>query len=125
MRGLMPGKEPRLLRGKSGPRKGKIYYVAETRLVGKERDYLNRCIDSNWISSRGPFIPAFERAFAAQAGCDRYLVKPCTTDQLVEAKGSLGDTAERALLLPALAISARQLAGPGGRRSDCALDQGR
>jgi len=70
MRDLMPGREPRLLHCASGPRKGKIYYVAETRLTGHERDYLNRCIDSNWISSRGSFIPAFERAFAAQAGCD-------------------------------------------------------
>jgi perosamine synthetase len=59
-----------LLRCTSGPRKGKTYYVAETRFAGNEREYLNQCIDLNWISSKGPFIPAFERAFAAQAGCD-------------------------------------------------------
>jgi perosamine synthetase len=67
---LIPGKEPRVLRCTGGPRKGRIYHVAETRLAGNERDYLNQCIDSNWISSKGPFIPAFERAFAPQAGCD-------------------------------------------------------
>jgi hypothetical protein len=61
---IVPNREPRLLRCASGPRKGKVYHVAETRLVGNERDYLNQCIDSNWISSRGPFVPAFEGAFA-------------------------------------------------------------
>jgi hypothetical protein len=34
---LIPGKEPRLMRCASGPRKGTIYYVAETRLAGNER----------------------------------------------------------------------------------------
>jgi perosamine synthetase len=70
IRDLIPGKEPRLFRCAGGPRKGGLYHVAETRLVGHERDYLNQCIDSNWISSKGPFVSAFERAFAPKAGCD-------------------------------------------------------
>ena len=32
--------------------------------------YLNQCIDSNWISSKGPFVNKFERAFAREAGCE-------------------------------------------------------
>ena len=51
-----------------GPRSGRFYPVAETRLVGNERRYLNECIDSNWISSRGPFVGRFEAAFAREAG---------------------------------------------------------
>jgi perosamine synthetase len=74
---LIPGKEPRLLPCASGPRKGQIYPVAETRFVGNERRYLNECIDSNWISSKGPFIRKFEQAFAPQAGCD--FAVPCAS----------------------------------------------
>src|SRR5258707_14503156 len=70
LRDMVPGKEPRLLRCASGPRRGRTYPVAETRLVGNERDYLNQCIDSNWISSKGPFVVAFERAFARETGCE-------------------------------------------------------
>jgi perosamine synthetase len=69
IRHLIPGKEPHLLPCASGPRKGKLYHVAETRLAGNERDYLNQCIDSNWISSKGPFVSQFESAFARYIGC--------------------------------------------------------
>lgn len=33
-------------------------------LGGNEKRYVNECLDSNWISSRGKFIGDFERAFA-------------------------------------------------------------
>jgi perosamine synthetase len=67
---LLPGEEPQLLPCSSGPRQSQVYYVAETRLVGNERKYLNDCIDSNWISSKGPFVRQFETEFARQAGCE-------------------------------------------------------
>jgi perosamine synthetase len=70
IRELLPAKEPRLLRCTSGPRRGKVYPVAETRLVGNESRYLEECVRSNWISSKGPFVRKFERAFAPEAGCD-------------------------------------------------------
>jgi len=69
LREIIPGVEPRLGRCDSGPRRGKTYPVAETNLVGNEREYLKQCIDSNWISSKGPFVDKFERAFAREAGC--------------------------------------------------------
>jgi perosamine synthetase len=69
LRGLMPDAEPRLARCHAGPRRGATYPVAETRLAGNERRYLAECIDTNWISSRGPFVTRFERAFAREAGC--------------------------------------------------------
>ncbi|HEX5056018.1 MAG TPA: DegT/DnrJ/EryC1/StrS family aminotransferase [Gammaproteobacteria bacterium] len=40
--------------------------VNEPLLDGRERDYLNQCIDSGWISSEGPFVERFERDFAAR-----------------------------------------------------------
>jgi perosamine synthetase len=43
--------------------------VAETLLDGNERRYVLECIDGNWISSAGPFVRRFERAFAERVGC--------------------------------------------------------
>ena len=66
---LIPGQEPVVAEAVSGPRRGRSYWVAETNLSGNERRYLNECIDTNWISSRGPFVSRFEAAFAREAGC--------------------------------------------------------
>ena len=68
--GLLPSEEPPLSPCPSGPRISRVYGVAETRLAGNERTYLNQCIDSNWISSKGPFVEQFEKAFAPHAGCE-------------------------------------------------------
>ncbi|HEX8489901.1 MAG TPA: DegT/DnrJ/EryC1/StrS family aminotransferase, partial [Chthoniobacterales bacterium] len=38
--------------------------VSEPDLSGNERRYVNECIETGWISSAGPFIEKFERAFA-------------------------------------------------------------
>ena len=37
-------------------------------MEGNERDYLNECIDSGFVSSVGPFVDRFEEAFAARVG---------------------------------------------------------
>lgn len=66
---LLPEPEPVLGRCPDGPRAGGSYPVAETRLNGNERRYLLECVDTNWISSRGPFVTRFETAFAHEAGC--------------------------------------------------------
>lgn len=38
--------------------------VNEPLLNGKEKQYLNECIDTGWISSEGPFVQKFEAVFA-------------------------------------------------------------
>ena len=38
--------------------------VAEPALVGREREYVLDCIESNWISSAGSYVERFEAAFA-------------------------------------------------------------
>jgi perosamine synthetase len=43
--------------------------IFEPFLGSKERKNLERCIDSNWISSQGEFILEFEDLFAAYHGC--------------------------------------------------------
>ncbi|MBC7972984.1 MAG: DegT/DnrJ/EryC1/StrS family aminotransferase [Verrucomicrobia bacterium] len=40
--------------------------VNQPLLDGKEKQYLNECIDTGWISSEGPFIQKFESEFAAR-----------------------------------------------------------
>ncbi len=40
-------------------------FVAQPSLSGNERKYVMDCLDSNWISSTGKYILAFEEAFAA------------------------------------------------------------
>ena len=69
---LIPGPEPELVPAPDrirAPGDTGLLRVCETRLDGNERRYLNECIDSNWISSGGAFVPRFERLFAEQMGC--------------------------------------------------------
>lgn len=42
--------------------------VNEPLLDGRERELLQACIDTGWISSEGPFVEQFESAFARRVG---------------------------------------------------------
>ena len=42
--------------------------VNEPLLDGNEKQYLQACIETGWISSEGPFVKAFEQQFAARMG---------------------------------------------------------
>ena len=44
--------------------------VYQPDLSGNERAYVNECLDSTWISSKGKFVTAFEEAFAGYIGVD-------------------------------------------------------
>ena len=39
-------------------------------LSGNERAYVNECLESGWISSKGKFVSVFEQAFAGYFGVD-------------------------------------------------------
>lgn len=41
------------------------YPVYQPSLTGNEKKYVNECLDSTWISSKGHFINEFEKAFAS------------------------------------------------------------
>lgn len=43
--------------------------VCEPFLSGKELGYVNDCLKTNWISSRGKYIDEFEQRFARYCGC--------------------------------------------------------
>ena len=51
--------------------------VCEPTLGGNEKKYVNECLDTNWISSGGRFIGAFERAFAD--ACQTKYAVACTS----------------------------------------------
>lgn len=42
--------------------------VYQPELSGNEKKYVNECLDSNWISSKGDFIQRFENGFSAFTG---------------------------------------------------------
>ena len=44
------------------------YPVYQPSLSGNEKKYVNECIDSTWISSKGKFLPVFEKKFAEYIG---------------------------------------------------------
>jgi perosamine synthetase len=72
---IIPGKDPELsVTIKRIPvseldLSGRIIPVCEPTLSGKEKEYVLDCLESNWISSAGKYIPAFEEKFAAECGC--------------------------------------------------------
>lgn len=46
------------------------YPVYQPSLSGNEKKYVNECLDSTWISSKGKFISEFEDAFKSYVGVD-------------------------------------------------------
>lgn len=50
--------------------------VYQPSLRGNEKKYVNECLDSTWISSRGEFIARFEQSFAEYTGV-RYATSVC------------------------------------------------
>ena len=64
---ILPGPDPALLPCDIGGIQRIISVCAPT-LCGNEKKYVMQCFDTNWISSAGPFIQAFESQFAAACG---------------------------------------------------------
>jgi len=58
--------------------------VNEPKFGPREKELLNQCIDSGWVSSDGPFIKQFEDAFAAFVGV-KHGVAVCNGTAAIEA----------------------------------------
>jgi perosamine synthetase len=52
------------------------YPVYRPSLDGNEKRYVNECLDTGWISSRGSFVTRFEERFAEYVGC-KYATSVC------------------------------------------------
>ncbi len=72
IRHLIPAAEP-VLQPAAGHRRPPgvraVIPVAEPCLKGNELRYVTECVESNWISSAGPFVRRFEEAFATATRC--------------------------------------------------------
>ncbi len=72
---VIPGKDPELsvtikrIPVSEVDISSRIIPVCEPTLTGKEQEYVRDCLESNWISSAGKYIPAFEEQFAAECHC--------------------------------------------------------
>src|SRR5277367_422026 len=54
----------------------KFLPVYQPRFGGREKEYVNQCLDTTWISSKGEFIGRFETGFADYVGA-RHAVSVC------------------------------------------------
>jgi perosamine synthetase len=84
----------------------RIIPVCEPTLGGNEAKYVLDCIESNWISSAGKYIPAFEEKFAAECDC-KYGIACCNgTVALHLALAALGLEPGDEVILPTFTMIA-------------------
>jgi perosamine synthetase len=90
--------------------------IAEPQLSGNEASYVLECIESNWISSTGPFVERFERAFADFTGLASPVAVSNGTVALTLALQSLGLPAKAEVIVPdfTFAASANAVIAAGG-----------
>ncbi|MEI7374907.1 DegT/DnrJ/EryC1/StrS aminotransferase family protein [Dickeya chrysanthemi] len=79
-----------------------IIPVYQPSLNGREKEYVMKCLDSTWISSRGEFISEFEKAFATYAGCEYATTVANGTVALHLALEALGIGAGDEVIVPTL-----------------------
>jgi perosamine synthetase len=84
--------------------------VSEPLLDGNEKRYLAECIDSGWISSAGPFVAKFERAFASRLGCAHGVAVSNGTAALETALYALGVGRGDEVVMPSFTIISCALA---------------
>jgi perosamine synthetase len=78
--------------------------VSEPLLNGNERQYLNQCLDSGWISSEGPFSRRFEEQFAKRVG-RRHGIAVCNGSAALQAAvAALGIGPGDEVILPSFTI---------------------
>jgi aminotransferase in exopolysaccharide biosynthesis len=80
--------------------------LSEPSLTGNARRYLGECIDTNFVSSVGPFVERFEREFAAYVGARFAVACASGTAALHVAFRLLGVEAGDEVLVPSLTFVA-------------------
>jgi len=103
---LIPGPEPTLGLSPGGPGLRPTIPVADVVLDGNELKYLTQCVQGNWISSAGPFVPEFERRFAAAMGCEYGVACASGTVALHLALAALGVGPGDEVIIPAFTMIA-------------------
>ncbi len=80
--------------------------VCEPLLSGKELAYVEECLKTNWISSKGRFINAFEERFAHYCGCKHGIATTSGTTALHLALAALGVKKGDEVIVPAFTMAA-------------------
>jgi perosamine synthetase len=76
-----------------------------TPLLGsKEKEYLNQCIETGWISSEGPFVKLFERQMADRVGRKHGIAVCNGTAALDIAVKALGIDQDNEVIMPSFTI---------------------
>jgi perosamine synthetase len=78
------------------------YPVYKPHFTGKEKELVQECLDSTWISSKGKYINEFETRFASYLGTDRALSVSNGTVALHVALEALGIGPGDEVLVPTL-----------------------
>jgi len=76
--------------------------VAHPLFLGNEKAYVNECLDTEWVSSIGKFIPQFEEAFARFCGVEHGVACCSGTTALHLALLALGVKEGDEVLVPAM-----------------------
>ncbi|MBI4287978.1 MAG: DegT/DnrJ/EryC1/StrS family aminotransferase [Chloroflexi bacterium] len=84
--------------------------VCEPLLLGQESAYVQDCLRTNWISSRGKYIQEFESKFAAYCGCSYGVTTTNGTTALHLALASIGIGEGDEVVLPTFTMAACVLA---------------
>jgi perosamine synthetase len=71
-------------------------------LAGREREFVLDCLESNWISSKGKYVNAFERAFADFVGAEHAVAVTSGTVALHVALVALGIGPGDEVIVPTL-----------------------
>lgn len=78
--------------------------VCEPSLDGKEREYVLDCLEGNWISSLGQYIPLFEERFSDYCGASHGVACSSGTAALHLALESLGIGPGDEVIIPAFTL---------------------
>jgi perosamine synthetase len=80
--------------------------VCEPYLGGREAEYVQDCLSSNWISSAGKYLAQFEAGFARYCGCEQGIATTSGTTALHLAVAARGLGPGDEIIMPAFTIAA-------------------
>lgn len=72
------------------------------RIRGREWEYVKECLDTEWVSSVGPFVDRFEKEFAQYVGAKYAIACSCGTAALHVSLQIMGVKAGEEVLVPSL-----------------------
>lgn len=83
-----------------------MIYLARPHLSGKEWEYVKQCLDTNWISVAGDFVPQFEQKIAEYINVQHAVAMSSGTAALHIALHTLGIGQNDAVIVPTLTFVA-------------------